>query len=162
MASKKGKTGILTRWRQGRLKRLKARMEHKEKELQLRSAVQKSSSSLFWVWEFSKKAVLICFVFYVIVQVYAMVVMLKFCDFAYLGELIGQTGEITRDCVFAYLIKAGLENIGKIWFRNTEWDKAKKCNEIDSGENGITYDVTGDEINDSVSDEMNDSGGAVG
>ena len=77
--------------------------------------IQKSSHSLLWVWEFSKKAVLICFIFYVIVQVYSMYVMLAYMDFSHLGELITETGEIVQNCVFAYLIKAGLENAGKIW-----------------------------------------------
>lgn len=99
--------------------------------MQLRSAVQRNSNSLFWVWEFSKKAVLICFAFYVIVQVYSMVVMLRFYDFTYLGELINQTGTITRDCVFAYLIKAGLENIGKIWFQHKLGDNAQTKDDAD-------------------------------
>lgn len=76
--------------------------------------MQKNSHSLLWVWEFSKKAVLICFLFYIAVQVYAMTVMLVYNDFSYLGDLINQTGEIVQNCVFAYLVKAGFENIGKI------------------------------------------------
>lgn len=131
MAQKKKKPSLLTLWRRNKLKRLKSRMQHKEKEMQIRSAVQKNSSSLFWVWEFSKKAVLICFMFYVIVQVYAMFVMFRFYDFTYLGELISQTGQITRDCVFAYLIKAGLENIGKIWFQHKLGDNAQTENDAD-------------------------------
>lgn len=122
MSSKKRKPSLLTLWRRTKLKRLKNRLQFKEKELELRSAVQKNSHSLLWVWEFSKKAVLICFIFYVIVQVYAMVVMVKFYDFTYLGNLIDRTGEITQNCVFAYLIKAGLENIGKIWFSHRKGD----------------------------------------
>lgn len=131
MAQKKKKPSLLTLWRRNKLKRLKSSMQHKEKEMQIRSAVQKNSSSLFWVWEFSKKAVLICFMFYVIVQVYAMFVMFRFYDFTYLGELISQTGQITRDCVFAYLIKAGLENIGKIWFQHKLGDNAQTENDAD-------------------------------
>ena len=69
--------------------------------------------------------------FYVIVQVYAMFVMFRFYDFTYLGELISQTGQITRDCVFAYLIKAGLENIGKIWFQHKLGDNAQTENDAD-------------------------------
>ena len=99
-----------------RLKRLRERMAYQQKKLELRAAAQQSSSSLLWVWEFSKKAVLICFLFYIVTQIYAMVVMVQFMDFSYLGSLIDSTKELTRDCVFAYLIKAGLENIGKIWF----------------------------------------------
>lgn len=103
-----------------RLERLASRMQYKNKEMELKAAFQKNSHSLLWVWEFSKKAVLICFVFYMIVQVYAMVVMVKYCDFTYLSDLINQAGEILKECVFAYLIKAGVENIGKIFFARAD------------------------------------------
>lgn len=97
---------------------LKYRLNQKKKITDLKAEIQMNSHSLLWVWEFSKKAVLICFIFYVLVQIYAMVVMVKFNDFTYLGELINQTGQIVQNCVFAYLIKAGLENVGKIWFQH--------------------------------------------
>lgn len=105
-----------------RLARLKCRLQRRQKILSLKANAQKDSHSLLWVWEFSKKAVLICFIFYVVVQIYAMIVMIRFQDFNYLGELINQTGEIVQNCVFAYLIKAGLENVGKIWFQNVKTD----------------------------------------
>lgn len=120
MATRNKKPNLLTTWRRSRLKRLKSNLQYKEKKLELRATVQKNSHSLLWVWEFSKKAVLICFIFYVIVQIYAMVVMVRFSDFTHLGELISQTAQLTERCVFAYLIKAGLENIGKIWFQNKQ------------------------------------------
>lgn len=82
--------------------------------MDLKADIYENSHSLLWVWEFSKKAVLICFIFYVLVQVYSMVTMAVTNDYTNLGELINQTGEIVRDCVFGYLIKAGLENVGKI------------------------------------------------
>lgn len=103
-----------------KLKWLKFRMLYKSEEMKIKSGFQKNSHSLFWVWEFSKKAVLICFIFYVIVQIYSMSVMVKYCDFSYLGELINQTGEIVQNCVFAYLIKAGIENVGKIFSHNDQ------------------------------------------
>lgn len=118
MATRKKKPNLLANLRRNRLKRLKSNLQYKEKKLELRATVQKNSHSLLWVWEFSKKAVLICFIFYVIVQIYSMVVMVRFVDFTHLGELISQTAQLTERCVFAYLIKAGLENVGKIWFRN--------------------------------------------
>ena len=105
-----------------RLINLKRRLQRRRKILSLKANAQKDSHSLLWVWEFSKKAVLICFIFYVIVQIYAMAVMIRFQDFNYLGELISKTGEIVQNCVFAYLIKAGLENVGKIWFQNIKSD----------------------------------------
>ena len=118
MAATKKKTlsTVIAGFRRRKLKRLKERMTYQQKKLELRAAAQQSSSSLLWVWEFSKKAVLICFLFYIVTQIYAIVVMVQFMDFSYPGSLIDSTKELTRDCVFAYLIKAGLENIGKIWF----------------------------------------------
>ena len=103
-----------------RLRNLKRRLQYQKKTNELKSVIFNNSHSLLWVWEFSKKAVLICFIFYVTVQIYAMFVMVKFCDFSYLGSLIEQTGQILQNCVFAYLIKAGLENIGKICFTENE------------------------------------------
>ena len=88
--------------------------------MDLKSDLHDKSHSLLWVWEFSKKAVLICFIFYMIVQVYSMIVMIIYQDFSHLGELITQTGEIVQNCVFAYLIKAGIENVGKIYFGSND------------------------------------------
>lgn len=86
-----------------------------EKTLALKSKMHENSHSLFWVWEFSKKAVLICFIFYIIIQIYSMAVMVIFQDFSYLGNLIDSATNIVENCVFAYLIKSGIENIPKIW-----------------------------------------------
>ena len=97
-----------------KLARLEAKMKRKTKEAKIKAAFQKNSHSLLWVWEFSKKAVLICFIFYMIIQIYAMVVMVKQSDYSSLSDLINQSGEIVKDCVFAYFIKAGLENLVKI------------------------------------------------
>lgn len=114
---------IFTAFNKKRLQRLKDRFARRAELNAIKTEAYKNSHSLLWVWEFSKKAVLICFIFYVLVQIYAMVVMIYFCDFSYLGELINQTGQILQNCVFAYLIKAGFENVGKIWSqRDTDSD----------------------------------------
>lgn len=118
---------FLNTLRRKRLKHLKSRLGWKKKEFELKSELQTSSHSLFWVWEFSKKAVLICFSFYILVQVYAMVVMVKYYDFTHLGELINQTGEIVQNCVFGYLIKAGFENVGKIFCSNDSDDDSDEA-----------------------------------
>ena len=122
MKKRKNTRGFFDNLRRNRTARYKRRLKQKVKLMGLKEEAQKTSHSLLWVWEFSKKAVLICFMFYVIVQVYAMVVMVRFYDFTYLGELISETGDILQNCVFAYLIKAGLENIGKIWFSRGKGD----------------------------------------
>ena len=116
MNAPKKKRNLIVSLNKKRLLTLKKRLQYQKKVNDLKSAMFNNSHSLLWVWEFSKKAVLICFIFYVAVQIYAMFVMVKFCDFSYLGSLIEQTGQILQNCVFAYLIKAGLENIGKICF----------------------------------------------
>lgn len=105
-----------------RLKRLKTRLRWKTEETKLKNEIQQNSHSLLWVWEFSKKAVLICFLFYIAVQIYSMTVMVVHCDFTHLGELIIQTGEIVQNCVFAYLVKAGFENVGKIFASKFEYE----------------------------------------
>lgn len=109
-----------------RLKRLNVKLYWKQEEQRLRSEVQKNSHSLLWVWEFSKKAVMICFFFYMIVQLYSMSVMVIYQDFTYLGELITTTGNLVENCVFMYLIKAGLENGVKIWQQH----KANKSEDV--------------------------------
>lgn len=107
---------IVNKLRSNRLERLEDRLKWKRKEMDLKSVIQENSHSLLWIWEFSKKAVLICLMFYVIVQIYAMVVMVRYSDFSYLGDLINKTGEILENCVFAYFVKSGIENFGKIVF----------------------------------------------
>lgn len=92
--------------------------ETNEEIVELRTKMRKHS--LLWVWEFSKKAVLICFIFWMVVQLYAMGVMIAYCDFTHLGELINQAGDIVQNCVFGYLVKAGVENFGKIFFNRGE------------------------------------------
>ena len=126
---------ICNRLRRNRLKRLIERLYWQKKEADIKTKLQFNSHSLLWVWEFSKKAVLICFLFYVIVQVYAMVVMIAYSDFTYLGDLINQTGEIVQNCVFAYLIKAGFENVGKIFFSRNK--NTSESTESDDSEEAV-------------------------
>ena len=84
-SKKRTPSTVIAGFRRYRLKRLRERMAYQQKKLELRAAAQQSSSSLLWVWEFSKKAVLICFLFYIVTQIYAMVVMVQFMDFSCSG-----------------------------------------------------------------------------
>lgn len=133
MATSKNKSIItlLNRFRKNRIERLINRLYWRKKETDIKNEMRNDSHSLLWVWEFSKKAVLICFMFYIAVQVYSMVVMVIYCDFTNLGDLINQTGEIVRDCVFAYLIKAGIENTGKIISSRYEYKCQTSCDDND-------------------------------
>lgn len=93
-----------------------AEIRHKRqmRGLELKAKKKETQNALSWVWEFSKKLVLICSTLYVVMFVYACVAMWRFFDFTYLGTFIEQSSDILRTCVFGYFIKAGLENVIKI------------------------------------------------
>lgn len=67
-----------------------------------------------WLWEFSKRLVLICSALYVFGFFYSCIVMWKCDDFSYLGTFIEQSSDILKTCVFGYFVKAGVENAIKI------------------------------------------------
>lgn len=69
---------------------------------------------LAWLWEFSKRAVVLCTAFYAAGFAYAMLAMWIHGDFQWLGTFLEQTADILKVCVFGYLVKAGAENIFKI------------------------------------------------
>lgn len=96
------------------------RHNRKIRKMELNTKKKEMGDSLFWVWEFSKKLVLICSALYVFGFFYACVVMWRFFDFTYLGTFIEQSSDILRTCVFGYFIKAGIENVFKIKGTKTE------------------------------------------
>lgn len=69
---------------------------------------------LLWVWEFSKRLVIICSALYVVSFFYACAVMYRSQDFTYLGTFITESSDILKTCVFGYFAKAGIENVLKI------------------------------------------------
>lgn len=75
---------------------------------------RQEKSRFLWVWEFSKKLVLLVTLLYVIEQIYAAVAMWIFSDFSYLGTMMEQSSDILKTCVFGYLVKSGIENAFKI------------------------------------------------
>lgn len=108
----------------------KVRHNRRMRSIELKSQRKKANNSLSWVWEFSKRLVLICSALYVFGFFYSCVVMWKFFDFSYLGTFIEQSSDILRTCVFGYFIKAGLENVFKIWGSN----RSPKSNELSEQE----------------------------
>ena len=71
----------------------------------------KKTNKRKWLWEFSKKLVVMCVVFYAVIQVYSMVVMVVSKDFSALSILNEQVTEVLKTCVFGYFVKAGAENV---------------------------------------------------
>lgn len=67
-----------------------------------------------WLWEFSKRLVIICSALYIFGFFYSCVIMWVYQDFTYLGTFMEQSSDILKTCVFGYFIKAGVENVFKI------------------------------------------------
>jgi len=91
-----------------------AEIRHKKQIREPKAKKKENQNTLSWVWEFSKKLVLICSALYVVMFGYACIAMWRFFDFTYLGTFIEQSSDILKTCVFGYFIKAGLENVLKI------------------------------------------------
>jgi len=81
---------------------------------------KKIQTKAAWLWEFSKKLVLICSLLYIFGFFYACITMWKYNEFSYLGTFIEQSSDILKTCVFGYFVKAGVENAIKI--RKTKQD----------------------------------------
>lgn len=73
-----------------------------------------SKQKTAWLWEFSKRVVIICFILYVIGFFYSGAVMVISGDYSNLGVFIEQLTNVLITCVFGYFVKAGMENIFKI------------------------------------------------
>lgn len=73
-----------------------------------------------WLWEFTKRLVTAFTVLYFVGIGFAMVVMWQQQDLSGIEALIENLTEVMRDCIFGYLIKAGIENVFKITKREEE------------------------------------------
>ena len=87
-----------------------------------------------WLWEFSKRVVVITAALYFISCAYALIVCALWQDAATIGTLISEANETFRVVVGGYMIKAGVENALKI-------GKGKKQDEPEPTEpdNGLEF-----------------------
>jgi len=67
-----------------------------------------------WLWEFSKRLVVACSIFYFIGITFACVVMTISDNYEALPTLIDDLHDMLKACVFGYFVKAGIENVFKI------------------------------------------------
>jgi hypothetical protein len=81
---------------------------------------QEQKSKTKWIWEFSKRLVLLLSVAYFAVVVYAAAAMAATGCMDALGVLIENNAEILKVCVFGYFVKAGVENALKITKNNND------------------------------------------
>lgn len=72
------------------------------------------SSVLNWLWEFSKKIVVVLSLYYFLQSIYVAIMVNVTPDSTVLATLITENNETFRVCIGGYLLKAGLENTVKI------------------------------------------------
>lgn len=72
------------------------------------------SSILYWLWEFSKKIVIVLSIFYFVQYIFVAIKVEGLPDSTVLATHITEINETFRVCIGGYLLKAGVENTAKI------------------------------------------------
>lgn len=86
-----------------------------------------------WLWEFSKRVVVITALLYFISSIYALIVCAIWRDTATIGAFISEANETFRVVIGGYIIKAGVENALKIAGNKRKGDTTK------TPENGLEF-----------------------
>ena len=107
----------MQRAKRAQLQAAKTRIRQKAKAEQ-KKAKEQNGTPLYWIWEFSKKVVLITAALYFVSFVYAMLMCYKamavVMDTTALSTLVTEANETFRVVVGGYMVKAGVENAAKI------------------------------------------------
>ena len=92
---------------------------------------RKEKAPLLWLWEFSKKVVMIAFLVYVITFLYSLVMALYAmqltADATAISTIITEFNESFRVVVGGYMLKAGGENVVKITTAYLDKKERKKA-----------------------------------
>lgn len=83
-----------------------------------------------WIWEFSKRVVVLLTAAYFIVLFYAIVIMAITGKLSSLGILLSEVSDVLKTCVFGYFAKAGLENMLKIRHQKRKKEREGEGNDI--------------------------------
>lgn len=67
-----------------------------------------------WLWEFSKRLVVACSIFYFLGIIYVCVSMSISQDYSAIPTLVDDLHDMLKVCIFGYFAKAGVENALKI------------------------------------------------
>lgn len=81
-----------------------------------------------WLWEFSKRIVVLVSIVFFIVLIYSMIFMFFNPDSTALQGLLDNISHIFEITVISYAVKAGFENVTKI----KKYDKEVDENEVDN------------------------------
>lgn len=74
----------------------------------------KRKTKTTWLWEFSKRMVVVCSALYVCGFIYTCVAMCLSQDYEVLSTFVEEYSDVLKVCVFGYFVKAGVENTIKI------------------------------------------------
>ena len=131
----------MTRETKARISAAKKNIHKRARAAQKRAQGQ-DKAPLYWIWEFSKKVVIITAVLYFISFIFAMITsysaMIMVADTTALSTLIAEANETFRVVVGGYMIKAGVENAAKIITANTQ--KREQQDEPQEGIGGLVPD----------------------
>lgn len=103
---------------------------HQRAEAAQKKAKAQDSTPLYWIWEFSKKVVLITAALYFVSFAYAMFMCYKamalVMDTTALSTLVTEANETFRVVVGGYMVKAGVENATKIITSNIQGKQSEQ------------------------------------
>lgn len=71
-----------------------------------------------WLWEFSKKIMVICFIVYLVTMLFVLVMMWRLKDITAMANLLDDVTNMLEFAVVGYFGKSGLENVFKIFTSN--------------------------------------------
>lgn len=101
-------------------------MRNRKKE----ESVIKEQKPSDWIWEFSKRVVVLLTAAYFIVLFYVIVIIAITGKLSCLGILLSETSDVLKTCVFGYFVKAGLENMLKIRHQKRKKEREGEDNDI--------------------------------
>lgn len=74
-----------------------------------------SKTKKTWLWEFSKRVVVAVTIIYVIAIIYSEVFMFFYPDSTAINGFVTDVSDVFKYTVISYAVKAGFENVCKIW-----------------------------------------------
>jgi hypothetical protein len=98
-----------------------------------RRRIRRAKQPTAWLWEFSKRVVVVTALLYFVSCIYALIVCTTWQDTATIGTMVSEANETFRVVVGGYMIKAGVENALKIAGNKRKGDTTENSAPEDGG-----------------------------
>ena len=132
-------------------KKITKEIKCEELKEQLNRSKLNNPTMLNWLWEFSKKIVVVLFVIYVLTYLFSWILILLSGIYSwnvtFLDTLISETNSTFKIVIGGYLIKSMAENVIKI--KNTISTTSSSDEVVDENET-IDEDLSGDDLNEEI------------